>query len=704
MPASSHPSKILMETLTPLQRLYQIQLKIKKSKVTRLRKHAEVKRLKQSFDRQIQELEYSLYTAATSIWKILNVPLDQLVVEPEVKPDLKINVEDIPIEITQILGDYLGDQDKVKELASDENDFLSLDAFVHTLSLYHYLWSQERTNEFIEFLCQLEGKTFSKFSQCLLISPLIQTFFITVLQEPFQNITTMSTEELKECLLRNLEEYARIIPSFFASLLNRVNDKTDLFYKKFLRNIIINYPIFGLSHPELALFAKDELNQFIEQLDEFFETQEAEELIDKIIKLPHDLCVEPTEEKLKLVYPKYSEITLVNSKAFQKITGTFLHDSPLVYVPFSTSIPITTFESLNSGNLTSTISKLLISTDLVQLQNASNPHDYFQQLVDLSDTYGNPQLDFLINQLEVNLGKTILTFDGLCAMMEKYIDEKDQLNNNDPLIEIAKYSTQNAFLGKLKDIASRITKNTNNFINFLVLEKTISDVCKSSDIPELDIDDYAAFCEQLYKLFPPDIQVSIANCYSQRNIQSILAHKYDLINRVFNDQQLQDFDKKIYNFLQEQKQTILDCNQLDFLQIYKDDPSLLKLFYKEFSLAFQTKMPFNRIAHIHVAYQILNGLLQIQKIGEIGADQIVPFAIMGIVYANPLGLASTYEYLSRFIEPMLSTMSPLDHSQDYSIIQFLATFKFLKEKLNQSEGEPESKDEGSNGNNNDQAD
>jgi hypothetical protein len=98
-------------------------------------------------------------------------------------------------------------------------------------------------------------------------------------------------------------------------------------------------------------------------------------------------------------------------------------------------------------------------------------------------------------------------------------------------------------------------------------------------------------------------------------------------------------------------------------------------------------MPFARIAHIHSAYQVLPGLLSMQGIDEVGADQLVPFSILATVYVNPLGLAATFTFFSQFIEPLSGFRSPISHQEEYSVVHFMSTYHYLTERMEEDQSE-----------------
>ncbi|KAK8893566.1 hypothetical protein M9Y10_021989 [Tritrichomonas musculus] len=177
---------------------------------------------------------------------------------------------------------------------------------------------------------------------------------------------------------------------------------------------------------------------------------------------------------------------------------------------------------------------------------------------------------------------------------------------------------------------------------------------------------------------------------THRNFHSCLSYKLDLLNSIKKDEKVIDEANKMKKFLIDNKEKLIDSQQHKFLEIYLKEPDRLKYFNEEFKIAFSSNMPFIRIDHIHQAYQALIGLLQMQGMDEIGADQIIPFAVVSTVLlmtskeATPeFGneLTFTYTYFTRYIEPFISSYNILNHSQEYSLIQFLSTYQFFHQSM-----------------------
>jgi hypothetical protein len=154
-----------------------------------------------------------------------------------------------------------------------------------------------------------------------------------------------------------------------------------------------------------------------------------------------------------------------------------------------------------------------------------------------------------------------------------------------------------------------------------------------------------------------------------------------LIDSFRSRSELKAADNRCVEFLKRHRDDIFNQEQQSFLQPYKEDPSRLNAFVREFNFASGTDLPFDQLEHIHAGYQILACLLQMQGIGEVGGDQIVPLAMLATVYANPPRLASMHAMFSEYIRPLVETTSPLDHPLEYSLTQFLSTYEYIVTKM-----------------------
>jgi hypothetical protein len=164
---------------------------------------------------------------------------------------------------------------------------------------------------------------------------------------------------------------------------------------------------------------------------------------------------------------------------------------------------------------------------------------------------------------------------------------------------------------------------------------------------------------------------------ANRSLFSILLLRTSVLDQLRAREDLAQGNAELMQFLRDKKAELLAGEQLSFLEPYSQSPEKMDMFLVQYRIAFETEWPLTRIHHLHTAYQILVGLLQLQGMVEIGGDQIVPFAVMGTVYAAPRQLMTTQAILKELIEPLIDKMSPLEHSMEYSVTQFLSACQYV---------------------------
>jgi hypothetical protein len=165
-----------------------------------------------------------------------------------------------------------------------------------------------------------------------------------------------------------------------------------------------------------------------------------------------------------------------------------------------------------------------------------------------------------------------------------------------------------------------------------------------------------------------------------RNLYCAILIQLDVV-QVFTNvrEDLREKDMKIHAFLRDGRGKLLDAQNPEYRGLFERNEGKVRMFLNEMKAAFDVKQPFQRLAGIHAGFEILAGILHLIGEKEVGADQIVPFALIGIVFANPLGLASTNTFLKDFIQPVCEEFSPLDHAVEYSRVQFMGTYGMIEE-------------------------
>jgi ABC-type tungstate transport system substrate-binding protein len=640
-------------------RLFALQLRLKKHKVNKARKLAETARLQVSCEEQIRDYLFSLYQSSVSIWSIIHSTTTELISTP-ISMKQAISPEFGDSEVAQAISDFKAEPTII---LADET-FLSLPSFLRLLFSYAYLWSRESLDDFQQFLSSQSPSFIPILSESLLVHPLTQIYFQTALRPVFRKL--QSGGDLVQLLNDSIVTTAPLMPVFLRSLIADFPAKHVLFFDSFLRHFVVHCALFGIADPELQLFVGDRLASFLDALTAFFHSDAALPVVESVITCPRQMSILPSELSLASVCPNYEPLTLVDSE----------DSDQLFFVALTGSAHLSPQRSslLQTDSLPAVVRRFLLAADLTKVeQDFSTPFEYFAQISALSSVYGEPTIELELDKLQQQIAaQPNLRMEGLLAEIEELLALEDQNAIEDPLGEISIYSSQFSCIKRLKVLVDQATANAKVYINFLKIRKFVESLLAVPKVmPFIDV--YTTACGSLATVIAqPDFM-------SYRSLFSLIARAVGL-ELLPNER-----DSQVQEFLRTHKTALIDSQQQPFLQVYRDNPKRLDLFMGEFAYAFGTDMPFVRIAHIHCAYQILNGLLEMQGVGEVGADQLVPFAILATVCANPLGLASTCTFLGQYVEPLSSCGSPVDHQQEYSVIQFMSTCQFLFDKMAEAE-------------------
>jgi hypothetical protein len=270
-----------------------------------------------------------------------------------------------------------------------------------------------------------------------------------------------------------------------------------------------------------------------------------------------------------------------------------------------------------------------------------------------------------------------MTIDALCEEVEADLVAGEA--ESEVLNSIADYSFQKIYVGKLKETVDIVRTCAIRQWEFDELRKLVKTLVAEEGIsPEQVIqepDVLTGFYKKCLRsataalLAPPKPTPS-----TRYNLYSAVLMELDVVQnfeRLRED--LSARDRAIQSFLAEDRGGLLDNQDPNYRRVFETRDERAELFFQEMKGAFDVKHPLQRLARIHGTFEILAGILYLLGEKEVGADQIVPFALIGLVFANPLGLASTGTFFNDFLGPIPEPLSPLEHAVEYSRIQFVAT-------------------------------
>ena len=678
--------------------LYNLQLHIQQKWMNLQRKSDEAKRMKQSFGEQVNEYIQYLYYSSCSIWQFsYNQSISVNKKEITNKKEIKMMDENQKEKLLAFFDNFFGNvNDKI---GTCSNGHISYELFLLVLSYFHFLWSEESVNDFKLFLKKLDKEKREMFYFCLTMQPSTIIYLKNCLKEVLDHFHKKSINELVELIKANMLKFASLLPGFLKEFFGAEGKGCGkIFWERILKTFISAPFLFNLCNSDFLLFSIDKTNQLKDKLFEFFNSDEGDKLISEVISCDNNLSMLPSLKLLKNVYPDVEQITIFNPRAFDAKECNFQKQQiPNELFKLSIDKLNNKVEEKNDHSdetLEFLVRKVLLKSRLLKLQSVfDTPSDYFQAIVSLSMINDDSDLEEDLEKLLILLSQNnSITIKSLCESIEKQLLEDDKKSEDKILRSLTEYSQQQQFLTNLQEIPKNVQKNAVkafDFYNMYRIYFQLMDELKerqptAEDIiqnPQCFID---FFCQCVEKF--NSVEKKKISSEKIQDLYSILLYDTKVWDVFLNIDEIKNYDKQIQQFIKDESEFLYLCHQADYLDIYKNDNSKLEMFTDEFQLAFECSQPFERIFHIHSAYQILGGLLQVQGINEVGADQIVPFGIISTIHANPLGLASTSIFISKFITPLLSGYSPIDHAEEYSLIQFVSTFHFLEEKFVEKTG------------------
>ena len=633
--------------------LYQLQLRLKKNAVNKTRKKEEIIGLKKKFNEEIQKYQISLYNSSSQIWEFLNNNVNN---HSNIKINQPIKQAEIIKDNQKITKDLFQTRNSLQEFLSKNitNGHLDKKSFLFLLSAFNYCWCEESTQVLVSKILSISKEYQKVLIQCLVPNPSIQVYFVTVFREVFNEFEYKTVKELLEITLEKLRKYSSLIPLSLQIILS----SASYLFIDLMTPFIKFFSLFGICDPTITLFYPQKKEELISSLNQYFLDDDGVFYLESLTRTT-PICVVPTEMCIRDIDINYIPYTFLTPDIYDVQKPCF--------IPLSISYSNNSYQNQQKHSFATTVINLLLDCELICLEKEDSPPlECFNELVSLTSFLGDPLLEQSLEEIENYLKENQnLTIQEICDIVNAEIDKEENSEEQNPILSIAKYTKQSALIQKLTEKNDNIYQNAQNLLHFYQLKNELDNETLPDD----------SFINIFLKLKDE----------KQCNSTNQLANLFSILLKKTNYLESKDYkeeDQNLHTFLDNNKEKILTHISQDYLEQYKEDPSLLSLFFDEFELAFKTKLPLSQIEHIDNSYAILIGLLKEQGITDIGADQIVPFAILATVLCNPIGLASTKNIFCEILQPLINNnSSPISSGQQYSFIQFISTLQFIEEQF-----------------------
>ena len=665
------------------ERLYEVQLHFKKRKSDHCQKIDEAQKMRTEYIEQAKDLMVGLYASSLSIWTVINAKPD-ISLHDALKRQYKAIVPNSKAKIARFLRDLRANPAAL--LAKLQKEPESPHAFMCLVCLFNFCWSEESMSTFLDFVQQADPKMQPLLSQCLLVNPLTHVYFRAAVSRAFDLVSVKTDDEMSDMILCGLKEHASMLPLFIRRSVEQAKDGTGLFWNTFLKTVLVHFYLFGVAPIEYTVFVGDKINSVIAKLEKFFAGKEGRAFVKELLDVQKNpvICKEPSEKLLLSVAPEFRSISCLDAKDLKAFMESDTKiESGLLFVQMASTERSKgerdTFYDV-SDNVLSMVRRFLMDADLLKLpEEREETIDYFEQLASLSSVFGDSELEFQLDRLAEKLSDTPMSIEDICTKLEESIKNKKEDAGTDPLEDVIPYNNQYAYVKRLKEMNDEVQKRAAAWLEFQCVLKAFNEAIAQpgNELPA-DVKQLPKYVSRVGPVvlksagLEDDIPIMRAFC-------SMILARTDIVKSIQQRSDVKKMDEEIHSFITKNKDTILEENlNMDFLEPYKKNPKKFVKFNEEFELACQSQLPFSCLDHIHRAYNMLATLLQMSDIGEIGADQLVPFALTATVLANTPGIWKTQALMSDLMTQLTGTLTPIEHAAEYSLIQFTSTCQYLQ--------------------------
>jgi hypothetical protein len=624
-------------------------LEFKKESVNEARRIEEAKRLQQSFQSQIKNFMLVIHdcTLFFSMFSQNQNPNNKFASRPTITENLN---EDSII-------DSKAQQKLLESVLQSSSSQLSPSDSVLILSAFQFCWCNEQAILFSKFILSLSHDLQYLAIHPIITFPTLQLFFISVLKPVF----LLKVPQMFDSMISGIRANIKIFPSFLKIV---IRNNPNIFYQSLLSYYIEYFFLFGIAPLDAVIFT--DFTPFKERTAEFFQSDDGARFISDVMTSDETILSVPLEQMILMAFPDYQHLTIVDKEIRLFSSETSGSVQPLI----------------KEQNLLTSAIEFLMKASLIRLENPPNSaFETFQKLAKLSSVFGDLDIEAALDRFAGFLENKNTPLADIINLIQKSIQSKADEGS---MKQISSYSSQFSLIKSFIEICERFLSSLSIFACFQNDRKLAE-----SKIPEYDfpspISDPQPFLDLFSKIVSQIENTQKQKYYLPRTVLLVLLRKFNIAEIFDTNIELLENDKKLHEFLLVHQTEIIDVNAHKFLKTFNEDKSKLNLFDLYFKQAFATTYPFQRISFIHESFQVLEALLKIQNIGDLGADEILPFSIFSAVVSNPIGLMRVGTFITKIFSPIIQTCSPFEPHEEYSLVQFCSLINFVTKKMSESE-------------------
>ena len=572
--------------------------------------------------------------------------------------------------------------DYIQRVPDDENYVV----FSLLPALYSCLWSQEESNSFIDLLLCFSPHLRPSMTRLLLVH---QSFFVFLSSIQAEAGAALTEQAPLQTILNLIKSRSFLFPSTLRTLMSRTEDPVDFFIECIMKQLFVRPALYGLV-PSSETKTFEYLIPTIEQCK-----PDVVELVQYLKDSTNAIQMLPVESQLASVLINNEQLIYLfknDCKSIVGITGIDVQipDSDSVFqIPFKRSIAVQQQESTEENEIDPF--EALLRSLVIQL--------------DVSRAYSNI-IETLESALTLHAGASRLKYE---LKLDEFKQMKAQKNAPDDVPFYVNLLTT-AYDERMKHRKATLSNSTTSDVfkvqhlqgtqalQFLLQTRqmTFFNMWDQTGAFNIDSDDtIKSYCTEK-KSFMGHYKELVEGFLSFAASHNLTVQKDKYVPIVFNrlthqitlsefrkyHPEIAKIDEQIHAMIRDHKEDLYASNQLPFLQVFKDDPSLMGLAAQHLRHAFDEDSAIPIAEWIDRSLSALIHVLSFQGMKEIGADHWLPMTLILFIHVNPEKIASVAAYMHHCILSITAgDLGPVSQSVEYNVTMTHSAAQYFQKEL-----------------------
>jgi len=551
-------------------------------------------------------------------------------------------------------------------------------------ALFSCLWSLEESNKFVDLLLHFSPSDQIAFSQVLLVHPSFYVFLSSIQADAS---SLLSESQTIKPLLDLFRSRSFLLPSTIRIILSKHQDPLQFFRDCIIRPLLEKPFLYGL-------VPSSEQRSF-SSITPLLETQEEDlkMIIKHLNESANSIQVLPSEDKLASVIADNVQPIYLYKEDCQIISKLSNADlvAPTVDGAYQISFKMISSPSKKLDENMDTDSdpfEALLRALVIQLDVSSADSNIISTLdtaIVLRAGASRLQYELRLDEFkqmkkERNAPDDIPYYVNLLtsAYEQRMKHRKATLSNsnNSDVFKVQHLQGSQAVQFLLQTRQMTFFNMWNDSGVFEELNSKIGDLCNDR---KLFASTYKGLIQQ-FSSFVEEKKLGMTKDQFAAIVYSRLTQKVTLSAYKEAHPELVELDNQVHEMIETKRDQLYASNSLAFLQVFKDDPSLMGLASQHLKRAFDENSAIAIAEWIDRSLSALIHVLSFQGMKEIGADHWLPMTLILFIHVNPKSICSVASYMHHVLLT-LPDNNPVTQSIEYNVTMTHSASSYFEREL-----------------------